>query len=175
MAQQLVVRDNTAFENRNGRHYKIGDPYSIFGTRYIPTENYSYQEEGIASWYGPNFHAKTTANGGVFDQNLITAAHRVLPIPSVVRVTNLENGLSIVVKVTDRGPYAKNRIIDLSRAAAIKLDFIKKGTALVRVQILEKESKALKLSMAKGHSEPELNQTLGRVDLTKLREKKKFF
>ena len=171
----ITDNGNTAFENRNGTHYKIGEPYSIFGTLYTPEENYSYKEEGIASWYGPNFHAKTTANGGVFDQNLITAAHRELQIPSVVRVTNLENSLSIIVKVTDRGPYAKDRIIDLSHGAAMKLGFIKKGTALVRVEILEEESKALKLSMAKGHSEPELNHTVNRVDLTKLSENKKDF
>ena len=161
------------FEINNGTHYKVGNPYTILGTRYYPKENYSYVEEGIASWYGPNFHAKPTANGGVFNQNLITAAHRTLPIPSVVRVTNLENGLSIIVKITDRGPYAKDRIIDLSRETAKKLGVIKKGTALVRVQILEKQSRALKQAVLRGHSEPKLNQRLGRVNLNKIHKKTK--
>ncbi len=161
------------FEIENGTHYKVGKSYTILGTRYYPKEDYTYMEEGIASWYGPNFHAKSTANGGVFEQYNITAAHRTLPIPSVVRVTNLENGLTLVVKITDRGPYAKDRIIDLSRGTAEKLGVVKKGTAMVRVQILAKESKAYKQAMLQGHTAPQLNQRLGRVDLMKLRKKSK--
>ncbi|MGB1360498.1 MAG: septal ring lytic transglycosylase RlpA family protein [Alphaproteobacteria bacterium] len=163
----------TKFQIENGTHYKIGNPYVIEGRTYYPKENYNYKEEGVASWYGPNFHAKPTANGGVFDMNKYTAAHRTLPIPSVVRVTNLQNGLSMIVKVNDRGPYAKDRIIDLSRATAQKLGVIKKGTAFVRVEILPKESKKYKQAMARGHSAPRLNHMVSKVDLNKLRNKNK--
>lgn len=121
-------------------YYKIGAPYQIKGVWYYPKTDYGYVEEGIASWYGPNFHGKQTANGAIFNQNDISAAHRTLPMPSLVRVTNLENGKSLIVKVNDRGPFARNRIIDLSKAAAEALDMIEKGTALVRVEILAAES-----------------------------------
>ena len=105
--------------------------------------DYEYDETGIASWYGLNFHQKLTANGEIFDQNAITAAHRTLPMPSVVRVTNLENGRSLVVRINDRGPFAHGRIIDLSRRSAQLLGFVRKGTAKTRVQILVAESKAI--------------------------------
>ena len=127
-----------------GPRYKLGLPYSIKGTRYTPEENYSYQETGVASWYGPNFHGKTTANGGTFDMHTISAAHRTLPLPSVVRVTNLENGRQLKIVINDRGPYAHNRIIDLSRRSADLLGMRRKGTALVRVEIIADESRALK-------------------------------
>ncbi len=132
---------------QNGTHYKVGSPYTIYGVRYTPRENYKYSEVGMASWYGPNFHGKKTANGGIFDQHSYTAAHRTLPMPSLVRVTNLQNGKTIVVKVNDRGPYAKQRIIDLSYATAKYLDVIRTGTARVRVEILPKQSKMLKDAM----------------------------
>ena len=121
-------------------YYKIGSPYKIKGIWYYPKADYHYIEEGIASWYGPNFHGKMTANGGTFNQNALTAAHRTLPMPSIVRVTNLENGRALVVKINDRGPFAHNRIIDLSKAAAEALDMVIQGTALVRVEILPAES-----------------------------------
>lgn len=127
--------------------YKVGDPYQINGVWYYPAEDYNYDETGIASWYGPNFHGKFTANGEIFDQNDVTAAHRTLPMPSIVRVTNLENGRSLVVRVNDRGPYAHNRIIDLSRRSAQLLGIIDNGTARVRVQIMADESRALALQM----------------------------
>ena len=123
--------------------YKIGNPYEIGGTWYRPAVDYDYDETGIASWYGPNFHGKKTANGEKYDMNALTAAHRTLPLPSIVRVTNLENGRSIIVRVNDRGPFAKGRIIDLSRKAADSLDMISKGTARVRVRILPRESRVL--------------------------------
>ncbi|HTH18117.1 MAG TPA: septal ring lytic transglycosylase RlpA family protein, partial [Magnetospirillum sp.] len=82
--------------------YKVGKPYQVGGVWYYPKEDFDYDETGIASWYGPDFHAKTTANGEVFDQNAVTAAHKTLPMPSVVRVTNLENGRSLIVRVNDR-------------------------------------------------------------------------
>ena len=126
--------------------YKIGNPYQIAGQWYYPTENYEYTETGIASWYGPNFHGKTTANGEIFDQNLITAAHRTLPLPSAVRVTNLENGRAITLRVNDRGPFARGRIIDVSRRVAQLLGFEQNGTAKVRVEILPGDSRQLKLA-----------------------------
>jgi len=126
--------------------YKVGKPYQINGQWYYPAENYEYAETGIASWYGPNFHGKPTANGEIFDQNLITAAHRSMPLPSAARVTNLENGRTILLRVNDRGPFARGRIIDLSRRAAQLLGFAKNGTAKVRVEILPDESRRLKLA-----------------------------
>ena len=129
--------------------YKIGNPYLIEGVSYYPHEDYTYSEIGMASWYGPSFNGGTTANGEVFDETRFTAAHRTLPMPSVVRVTNLENGISLTVKVNDRGPYARDRIIDLSSAAAEVLRIKEKGTARVRVEILPEESRKLKeLAMA---------------------------
>jgi rare lipoprotein A len=131
--------------------YKVGKPYQISGKWYYPAEDYQYVETGIASWYGPNFHGKSTANGEVFDQNLITAAHRTLPLPSAVRVTNLENGRTIMLRVNDRGPFARGRIIDVSRRAAQLLGFEKNGTAKVRVDVLPDESRRLKLAALNGH------------------------
>ena len=127
--------------------YKVGNPYKINGKWYYPAVDYQYDEVGIASWYGPGFHGKSTANGEVFDQNKITAAHRTLPMPSIVTVTNLENGMVLdKVRINDRGPFARNRIIDLSKKAAEELGFIKNGVAKVRVEILEDESRKYALS-----------------------------
>lgn len=124
--------------------FKVGNPYQINGVWYHPQEDYAYVEEGAASWYGPGFHGKLTANGEVYDQYAVTAAHRTLPMPSLVRVTNLENGRAIVVRINDRGPFARNRIIDLSKRSAQLLDMIDQGTARVRVEVLPEESRALK-------------------------------
>lgn len=124
--------------------YKVGDPYQIKGVWYRPTENYNYVETGISSWYGPKFHGKKTANGEIYNMNAMTAAHRTLPMPSYVRVTNLENGRSLILKVNDRGPFAHNRIIDVSRRGAQLLGYENQGTARVRVQILANESRAIK-------------------------------
>jgi rare lipoprotein A len=126
-------------------HYKIGKPYQIKGVWYYPAVNYGYAETGIASWYGPTFHKKRTANGQIFDMNAITAAHRTLPLPSMVRVTNLKNGRSLKVLVNDRGPFARGRIIDLSRRSAQLLGFERAGTAPVRVEIIADESRQLAL------------------------------
>ena len=123
--------------------YKIGKPYQVNGVWYYPKADYSYNETGIASWYGPGFHGKLTANGEVYDQNGLTAAHKTLPMPSMVRVTNLENGRSIEIRVNDRGPYAAGRVIDVTRRAAQLLGFIDNGTARVRVQIMPEESQQL--------------------------------
>lgn len=129
--------------------YKVGKPYQVAGAWYYPKVNYSYDETGIASWYGPGFHGKKTANGETYDQDGLTAAHRTLPMPSMVQVTNLENGRSIKVRINDRGPFKNGRIIDLSRGSAQLLGFIKNGTAKVRVEILESESRQL-ASLAQG-------------------------
>lgn len=123
--------------------YKIGKPYKIKGIWYYPKVDYEYNETGIASWYGPGFHGNATANGEVFNQYELSAAHRTLPLPSMVQVTNLENGRSIQVRVNDRGPFSNGRIIDLSKRAASVLGFERKGTAKVRVQILETESRQM--------------------------------
>ena len=123
--------------------YKLGKPYQIANAWYYPKADYAYDETGIASWYGPGFHGKATANGESFDQNALTAAHRTLPMPSMVRVTNLDNGRSIKVRINDRGPFKSGRIIDLSRRAADLLGFRREGTAKVRVEIVEDESRAL--------------------------------
>ena len=131
--------------------YKVGNPYKINGQWYYPAVDYQYDEIGIASWYGPGFHGKTTANGEIFDQNKISAAHKTLPMPSVVKVTNLENGIVLnEVRVNDRGPFARNRIIDLSKKAAEELGFIKNGVAKVRVEILEDESRKFVTADTKG-------------------------
>ncbi len=126
-------------------NYKVGNPYQIAGVWYYPKVDYDYVETGIASWYGPQFHNKRTANGEVFDMNAITAAHRTLPLPSVVRVTNLKNGRSIKVIVNDRGPFARGRIIDVSRRTAQVLGFERMGTAPVRVEVVADESRRLAL------------------------------
>ena len=118
-------------------YYKVGNPYSINGIKYIPKEDPNYFEEGIASWYGPKFDGKLTANGEIFDQYALTAAHRTLPIPSLVKVTNLDNNRSIVLRINDRGPFVGDRIIDLSYKSAQLLGIIKKGTGKVRVEIID--------------------------------------
>lgn len=120
--------------------YKIGKPYRVNNVWYYPRADYDYDETGIASWYGPGFHANQTANGEIYDENDLTAAHKTLPMPSLVRVTNLENGRSLVVRINDRGPFVNNRIIDLSRRSAQLLGVEQKGTAKVRVQVLKEES-----------------------------------
>jgi len=122
-----------------GGHRKVGNPYQIAGQWYYPKEDPTYDETGIASWYGPGFHGRQTANGERFDQYQVSAAHTTLPMPSLVRVTNLENGRSMVVRINDRGPFAHGRIIDLSRRAAQLLGFEQQGTAKVRVQALTRD------------------------------------
>lgn len=124
--------------------YKVGNPYQINGRWYYPKEDWDYQEEGVASWYGAEFQGKDTANGERFDQNALTAAHKTLPMPSLVRVTNLQNGRALVLRVNDRGPFSNDRVIDVSRRASQLLGFTDQGTAKVRVEVLAEESQALK-------------------------------
>lgn len=114
-----------------------GNPpsYRVFGEEYrVRADAIGYRETGVASWYGPGFHGKLTSNGEVFDMYAISAAHKSLPLPTFVRVTNLQNGKSIIARINDRGPFTKNRLIDLSYAAATRLDMIQQGTALVEVE-----------------------------------------
>ena len=114
--------------------YKVGKPSEINGLWYYPKEDPYYNEVGIASWYGKQFHGKVTANGAIYDMNDLTAAHKTLPMPSKVRVTNLSNGRSLNLDINDRGPFVNGRIIDLSRRAAQLLGFEEDGLAMVRVQ-----------------------------------------
>src|SRR5215831_8722892 len=119
---------------KGGGVYRVGRPYSINGRTYIPREDPHYRIEGLASWYGPDFHGRLTANGEVYDMHSISAAHTTMPLPSYARVTNLDNGRSIIVRVNDRGPYVGDRVIDLSIGTAKALEFYKRGLARVRVE-----------------------------------------
>lgn len=121
---------------KGGGSYRVGKPYNINGRTYVPAEEPNYRADGIASWYGPDFHGRLTANGEVYDMHGISAAHTTMPLPSYARVTNLENGRSIVVRVNDRGPYARERVIDLSIGTAKALNFYSNGLARVRVEYL---------------------------------------
>lgn len=114
--------------------YKVGKPYRIAGKIYRPAADPHYDRTGLASWYGSKFHGRKTANGDVFNMNALTAAHTTLPMPSFVRVTNLDNGRWLILRINDRGPFVGNRLIDVSRRAAQLLGFEKKGLTRVRVQ-----------------------------------------
>jgi len=122
---------------KTGPRYKVGAPYQAGGVWYVPAEQPAYDEVGLASWYGDDFNGKPTANGEIFDMNGISGAHATLPMPSIVEVTNLENGKSIQVRLNDRGPFHPGRIIDLSRGAAQQLGYYNKGTAQVRVRYIK--------------------------------------
>jgi rare lipoprotein A len=121
---------------KGGGVYRVGTPYVVGGRTYVPYENPHYAAVGLASWYGEDFHGRYTANGEIYDLNGISAAHPTMPIPSYARVTNLNNGRSLVVRVNDRGPFAANRIIDVSVRAARLLDFYERGTTRVRVEYI---------------------------------------
>src|SRR5882672_8816 len=119
---------------KGGGTYRVGKPYTVAGRVYVPEEDTEYRADGMASWYGDDFHGRLTANGEVFDMSSLTAAHPTLPMPSYARVTNLSNGKSLVVRVNDRGPYHGNRLIDVSNKAAELLEFKGNGVARVRVE-----------------------------------------
>ena len=119
---------------KGGGTYRVGKPYTIGGRVYEPQEDPNYSAEGLASWYGEDFHGRATANGEVFDMASISAAHPTLPIPSYARVTNLSNQKSIIVRVNDRGPYHANRVIDVSVRTAKLLGFYDRGVTRVRVE-----------------------------------------
>ncbi|HZL30897.1 MAG TPA: septal ring lytic transglycosylase RlpA family protein [Pseudolabrys sp.] len=123
---------------KGGGVYRVGKPYSVAGRTYVPEEDINYKAEGMASWYGDDFHGRYTANGEVFDMNSISAAHPTMPLPSYARVTNLKNHKSIVVRVNDRGPYAANRVIDLSVKTAKLLGFYGQGLTKVKVEYVGK-------------------------------------
>jgi rare lipoprotein A len=143
--------------------YKIGAPYKIDGVTYTPQEEFNRTETGVASWYGPGFHGKSTANGERYDQGERTAAHRTLQMPAIVRVTNLDNGMSTVVRINDRGPFARSRIIDLSRTAAQELDVVRNGTARVRIDQLPAESMAVRDVAVAGGGPAEQNAAVAQV------------
>jgi rare lipoprotein A len=125
---------------KGGGTYRVGKPYVVGGRTYSPEENSNYRAEGIASWYGEDFHGRQTANGEVYDMQSISAAHPTLPIPSYARVTNLANQRSIIVRINDRGPYHSDRLIDLSARTAQLLGFADNGTTRVRVEYVGKAS-----------------------------------
>lgn len=122
---------------------KIGKPYQVFGIWYYPADDRHYDQRGIASWYGPGFHALATANGERYEQDDVTAAHKTLPMPSFVEVENLENGRMLIVRINDRGPFVDGRIIDLSRKSAQLLGVDRAGTARVRVRRVFPDAKDL--------------------------------
>ncbi|MBS0253339.1 MAG: septal ring lytic transglycosylase RlpA family protein [Proteobacteria bacterium] len=119
---------------KGGGQFKLGSPYKVAGKWYVPRDNPNYDEYGIASWYGADFHGRRTANGEVFDANALTAAHPTLPLPCYAYVTNIDNGRTVLVRVNDRGPYVNDRLIDMSYAAAKQLGYVGKGRARVRVR-----------------------------------------
>lgn len=123
---------------KGGGVYRIGKPYQVGGRIYVPEDNPNYRAEGLASWYGSDFHGRQTANGEVFDMRSVSAAHPTLPMPCYVRVTNLGNGRSMIVRVNDRGPYHSNRIVDVSIKVADMLGFSKHGVARVRVEYVSR-------------------------------------
>lgn len=129
-AEPRSSRGNPPFYEVNGRRY------------FVLSSSAGYVERGVASWYGSKFHGGRTANGDTYDMHAMTAAHTTLPLPCHVQVTNLSNGRSVIVRVNDRGPFVANRLIDLSYAAATKLDMIRQGTALVEVRVISSPAAA---------------------------------
>lgn len=121
---------------KGGGRYMVGKPYVVKGKTFVPKENPNYDKVGVASWYGDAFHGRMTANGELYDKEHLSAAHPTLPLPSYARVTNLKNGSSVIVRINDRGPFHKGRIIDLSRKTADLLDMKHSGTGEVRVQYI---------------------------------------
>src|ERR1700744_3617015 len=119
---------------KGGGTYRVGKPYTVAGQVYVPEEDVNYRQEGLASWYGDDFHGRLTANGEIFDMSSLSAAHPTLPMPCYARVTNLSNGKSLIVRVNDRGPYHGNRLMDVSSRAAELLEFKGNGVARVRVE-----------------------------------------
>jgi rare lipoprotein A len=160
----LIPKDNKI--NSAKPIFKIGQKYMIKGKYYFPKKDLYYNKTGIASWYGPKFHGKITANGEIYDQYAFTAAHKTLPLPSAVKVTNLENNKSVILRINDRGPFVNDRIIDLSSKAADILDLKRNGTGLVRVTVLKSESETLENLAKKGYF-PEIKD-LPEVDAPKI-------
>lgn len=135
--QKINTQGSTKINNSKAMHRATMRPYVVFGKKYYPTVAHVNDTfDGVASWYGPDFHAKKTSNGEVYNMYAFTAAHKTLPMNTVVRVDNVENGKSVVVRINDGGPFVKSRIIDLSNVAAHKIDMVKKGTAKVKLTVL---------------------------------------
>ncbi|MGH1398689.1 MAG: septal ring lytic transglycosylase RlpA family protein [Alphaproteobacteria bacterium] len=147
VAKQMPITDN----KQDKGYFKVGSSYRIAGKRYTPRETYNHSETGKASWYGPNFHGKMTANGETFDKFEMTAAHRTLQMPSIIRVTNLANGRNAVLRVNDRGPFSKGRILDVSERAAEVLGFKQNGTTQVRVEVIGDASRQVANLAKQGH------------------------
>ncbi len=133
--------------------YKIGNEYVVSGVKYSPQEYDNFEEVGVASWYGDAFHGKLTANGEIYHKGDMTAAHPTLPLPSVVRITNLDNGKSVKVRVNDRGPFSKKRVVDVSEKAAVELGFKNIGTANVKLEFLKEDTEEMlqKLGLEKNN------------------------
>lgn len=147
-----------SINNSEAMHRATMRPYNVFGIRYYPfVANVGDQFDGIASWYGPDFHAKKTSNGEVYNMYADTAAHKTLPMNTMVRVDNLENGKSVIVRINDRGPFVSGRIIDLSNKAAHDIGMVKKGTAKVKVTVLGFHAK-----IAQTKEEKEETATVGK-------------
>ncbi len=139
---------------RAGSTASIGKPYTINGVRYVPRADSNYDRTGIASWYGGKFHGRRTASGQRYDMNAMTAAHKTLPLGARVKVTNLANRRSVILTINDRGPFAGNRVIDVSRRAAGELGFVRAGTAEVRVQVVSADRPDPPIQLAQARSEP---------------------
>jgi rare lipoprotein A len=137
-----------------GGQYKVGSPYVVRGVLYEPREDFAYDAVGLASWYGAREHGRPTANGDIYDQNALTAAHPTLQLPCLAEVTNLSNGRTVRLRINDRGPFVGGRILDVSRAAARALGFEAAGIALVRVRVLPEESLALARAAGRSGSTP---------------------
>jgi rare lipoprotein A len=157
-ASPRVVEEGEPVPKGGGREL-VGRPYQIAGRTYVPRENLNgYSRVGLASWYGSAFHGRLTANGEIFDRHSVAAAHTTMPLPSYARVTNLQNGRSMIVRVNDRGPYHANRLLDVSERVAEALDFRRMGTARVRVDYVGRAS-------TRGSDDQKLMATL-RIDGT---------
>ncbi|MBN2676030.1 MAG: septal ring lytic transglycosylase RlpA family protein [Alphaproteobacteria bacterium] len=139
--------------------YKIGKPYVVDGMNYTPAEESNYQAEGMSSWYGSEFAGQKTANGAIFNPQSYTAAHKTLPLPSVVKITNLENGRTTYARVNDRGPFTKNRLMDVSEAVATELQMKANGTARIKVEVMPVESAELKNRAMQNTTQTEFTTT----------------
>ena len=139
-----MPENDTLPTGSQGVKRKVGNPYKVAGVWYYPKEEPYYDEVGYASWYGRDFHGKKTANGEIYNMNSLTAAHKTLPMPSYVKVTNLENNRSIVLRVNDRGPFVAGRLIDVSRRGAQLLGFQKQGVTRVRIQAADENGRIVR-------------------------------
>ena len=142
--EEAVIQEDVIPGALSSAVYKVEKPYKINDIWYFPAENYQYSQQGLASWYVPANGTATTANGEQYIASAVSARHKTLPLPSIVRITNLENGKSVIARVNDRGPMVNNRLIDVSQKGAELLELPVTGTAQVKVEILPAESQALK-------------------------------